>query len=144
MKRDDLLRLLYGLTMVLAGLVGLALVLFVFLALAGISTPVSWLYVVVYFGAAMLGPLLLVAGGALFALRLKPRLAAMVALAGASVVTIWTAGILGSALLNAARPSANPAIDNTIHLRDSAIYGILAVAAAAIDWVGYRALRLAR
>jgi len=137
-------RVLFGLTMVVVGLLGLTLVVFFFLAMAGISTPVSWFYVVLYFGAALSGPLALMSGGALFAVNLKPRVAAKVAFAGAMVVTLWAAGIIGSAVVDAAHPSANPAIDNTIHLRDAVIYGILAVAAVMVDWAGYRALRLSR
>jgi hypothetical protein len=144
MKPDNVKRILYGLTMFLIGLLGLALIAFFFLAMAGITTPVSWSYAVLVFGAALSGPLMLVAGGALIALKPKPRAAARIALAGAVVVTLWTAGIIGSAIIDAMHPSANPAIDSSIHLRDAMVYGILAVAIGMVDWAGYRAFRLCR
>jgi hypothetical protein len=144
MKPSGVKRALYGLTMVLVGLLGLAIVAFFFLTMAGITTPVSWFRVVVFFGAAVSGPLMLIIGGACFALDLKQRAAARVALGGAIAVTLWVAGIVGSAIVDAVHPSANPAIDSTIHFSDAMIYGILAVAAAMVDWAGCRALRLAR
>jgi hypothetical protein len=130
--------------MVLIGLLGVALAGFFFLAMAGISTPVSWLYAVVVFGAALAGPVMLLAGGALFSLNLKAQVAAKVALAGAIIVTLWAAGLIGSAVAHAAHPSANPAIDSAIHLRDAVVYALLAVAAGMADWAGFRASRLAR
>lgn len=144
MKPDKVRRTLYGLTMVLIGFLGVALVGFLFLAMAGISTPVSWLYVVVVFGAAVAGPVMLLAGGALFSLNLKSYVAAKVALAGAIIVTLWAVGLIGSAIANAAHPSTNPAIDSTIHLRDAVVYAVLAIAAGMADWAGYRASRLAQ
>jgi hypothetical protein len=144
MKPDDVKRVLYGLMMVLVGLLGLAIIVFFFLVMAGMTTVVSWFYAVLWFGTALSGPLMLLTGGALFALNLKPRVAACVAFSGAIVVTLWTAGIIGSAVVDAAHPSANPAIDSTIHSRDAVIYGILAAATGMVDWAGYRALRLAR
>ena len=144
MERDDVKRVLYGLTMAFVGFLGLATVVFLFLALAGISTPVSRFYAFSYLGAELLGPLMLLAGGGLFAMNLKRRVAAGIAFAGAIVVTFWTAGIIGSATVNALHPSANPAIDSTIRLRDSVVYGILAVVTGMVDWAGYRALRLCR
>ena len=144
MKPNDVKQILYGLTMVLIGLLGLALIALFFLAMAGITTPVSWSYAVLFFGAALSGPLMLVAGGALTALNLKARAATRVALAGAIVVTLWTVGIIGSAIVDATHPSANPAIDSSIHLRDAVIYGILAVATGMVDWAGYRAFRQCR
>ena len=130
--------------MVLVGFLGLGLVVFVFLVMAGISAPVSWLYVVLVYGAALVGPLMLLAGGALFSLNLKARAAARVGLAGAIIVTLWAAGIICLAIAHAVHPSTNSAIDSAIHLRDMEVYGILAVAAGVADWAGYRASRLVR
>jgi hypothetical protein len=144
MRSDSVKRLLYGLTMVLVGLLGSALVVFFYLAMAGISTPVSRLYVVLFWGAALSGPLMLLSGGASFALNLRARAAAKVALVGAIVVTLWAAGIVGSAIWDSAHPSANPAIDSTIHLFDTLIYGVLAASAGIVDWAAYRALRMTR
>jgi hypothetical protein len=144
MKPENVKRMFYGLTMVLIGLLGLALIAFFFLAMAGITTLVSRSYAVLFFGAALSGPLMLVAGGALIATNLKPRAAATIALAGAIVVTLWTSGIIGSAIVGAAHPPANPALDSSIHLRDAMDYGIFAVAAGMVDWAGYRAFRLCR
>jgi hypothetical protein len=144
MKPDDLKRVLYGLMMVIIGLLGFALIVFFFLAMAGMTTVVSWFYAVLWFGAALAGPLMLLSGGALFALDFVPRLATRVAFSGAIVVTLWATGIIGSALVDAAHPSPNPALDSAIHLRDAGVYCFLAVAAGIVDWVGYKAMRLAR
>jgi hypothetical protein len=144
MKTDNVKRILYGLTLVLIGLLGLALIAFFFLAMSGISTLISLSYGLLFFGAALSGPVMLVAGGTLIALKLKPRAATKIALAGATVVTLWTAGLIGSAIAAAMHPSANAAIDSSIHLRDAMIYGVLAVAAGMADWAGYSAFRLCR
>ena len=144
MKPDDLKRVLYGLMMALIGLLGLALIVFFFLAMAGMTTVVSWFYAVLWFGTALAGPLMLLTGGTLFALNFNPRPAARAAFSGAIVVTLWAAGIIGSAAVDAAHPSPNPAIDSAIHLRDAGLYCILAVTTGMVDWVGYQAMRLAR
>jgi hypothetical protein len=144
MKPDNVKRILYGLTMVVMGFLGLALIAFFFLAMSGITRFVSLSYALLFLWAALSGPPMLVAGGALIALKLNPRAATKIALAGAVLVTLWTAGIIGSAILDAMHPSANPAIDSSIHLSDAMIFGILAAATGIIDWAGYRAFRLCR
>jgi hypothetical protein len=144
MKSNNAKRLLYGLTMALAGLLGLMLVAFFFLAMSGISTPVSCFDVIFAFAAALSGPLMLLTGGSLLAVNVKPRAAAWVGLAGAAVVTLWSVWIVGSAIVDAIHPSPNPAIDSAIDPRDAMIYGILVVATLTTDWVGYRALRLSQ
>jgi len=130
--------------MALVGLIGLALVVFFFLAMAGITTVESWVGVFFWFGGALMGPLLLLVGGALFALNLRPRSAARAALAGAIVITFWAAWLVGSAVISAVHPSKNPAIDCSIHRGDAVIYCVVVIVAGMVDWAGFRALRLAR
>lgn len=144
MEPDGVKRVIYGLTIAFIGFLGLAIIVVLFLAMAGISTPISRFYAFSYLGAELSGPLMLFAGGALIALNVNRRIAAGIAFAGAIVITIWAAGIIGSAILDALHPSANPAIDSTIHLPDLMVYAILAIVAGMVDWAAYRALRLCR
>lgn len=141
MKSYEIKRLLYALTMILIGIFGLALIGFFFLAMAGMSTPISMTYTTLYLTAALAGPLMLLTGGTLLALNLKARASATIAFTGGIIVTLWAVGIICSAILDAARGSTNPAIDTTIHLKDVLLYGILAAAAGLVDWAGFRALR---
>ena len=62
MNREQMRRLFCGLGMAFLGLLGFALVAFVWIALAGISTPVSWVSVILDFGSALAGPVMLLAG----------------------------------------------------------------------------------
>lgn len=143
MSRGDLRCVLYGLAMAFVGLLGVALVVFVWIALAVISTPVSWVYVILGFGAAMAGPVMLLAGGVLYSLNLRGRFAAKIGSAGAILATLWVAGFIGLALVQAAHPSTNPAIDSSIHWSDAMLCAALVIAAGVADWAALRALRLA-
>lgn len=135
-------RELCGLAMAFVGFLGLALVAFVWIALAGISTPVSWVYVILDFGFAMAGPVMLLAGGVLYSLNLRGRFAAKIGSAGAILATLWVAGFIGLAIAQAAHPSTNPAIDSSIHLSDAILYALLVIAAGVADWAALWALRL--
>jgi hypothetical protein len=142
--RDHFKGVLYGMTMAFIGVLGLALVGFLFLALAGISTPVSSAYAIVVFGAAMAGPALLLAGGAMYSLHLMARVAATIGAVGAIITTLWIGWLVGLAIVQAAHPSTNPSIDSSIHLRDAVIYAVLLVGSGIADWAALRASRLAR
>lgn len=144
MKRSSAKRVFLGLTLALVGLIGLALGVFFFLAMAGITTVTSVFYAVLWWVVALSGPFMLLIGGALLALNLKPRVSATVGFVGAIMVSLWVGGIIGSAVIDAMYPSANPAIDSTIHPHDAIFYGVLAIACGIVDWAGYSALRLPR
>jgi hypothetical protein len=137
-------RTIYGLVMAFIGLVGVGLVVFVFLTMAGISVPVSWPSLAIVFGVALSGPLMLLTGGALFSLNFRANAAAKVAFIGAIIVTLWVAGIVGAAIVQAVHPSTNPAIDSALHPGDALFYAILILTSGIADWLGYRASRMAR
>ncbi len=144
MNREQMRRLFCGLGMAFLGLLGFALVAFVWIALAGISTPVSWVSVILDFGSALAGPVMLLAGGVLYCLNLMTRFAAKVGLVGAILATLWVAGFIGLAVIQAAHPSTNPAIDSSIHWSDAMLFAALVIAAGVADWAALRALRLSR
>jgi hypothetical protein len=69
MEQDDVKRMLFGVMMAFVGFLGVATIVSLFFAMAGLSTPVSRFYAFSYLGAELLGPLMLLVGGALFALN---------------------------------------------------------------------------
>lgn len=135
------LRSIYGLVAALIGALGAGMVGFIFLALVGVSTPLSWATVLLGFGSAATGPLLLLVGGTMLLLNAKPTAGARIALFGATICTAWVLWFVGLALFQAAHPSSNPAIDNSLHKIDAALYGALVLVAALADWAAFRASR---
>jgi hypothetical protein len=133
-----------GLVLAVFGFVGVCLVAFAFFTMAGISVPVSWADISIGYGAALLGSLMLLIGGVLLSINLRSHTASKIGLVGAALVTILVVGNIGSAILQAFRPSSSPAIDSAIHLSDLIISAILVVAVAIIDWVSYRAIRITK
>ncbi|MGC8549569.1 MAG: hypothetical protein ACP5M4_07700 [Acidobacteriaceae bacterium] len=144
MSRDDLRLSLCGLAMAFVGLLGLALIASVRIALSGISPPVSWVSVILDFGSAMVGPVMFLAGGLLYFLNLMTRFAAKVGLVGEILATLWVAGFIGLAIVQASHPSTNPGIDSSIHWSDAILYAALVIVDGVTDWAAPRALRLSR
>lgn len=138
-------RTVYGLILAILGLVGVCLVAFVFLTMAGVSAPVSWAHIGISYGAALLGPLMLLIGGVLLSVNLHSHTASKIGLAGAALVTVWVVGVIGFAILQAFRRSISQAIDSVfVHPIDLIISAILVAAVAIIDWASYRAIGITK
>lgn len=136
-------RAVCGLVLAVFGLVGVCIVAFVFLTMAGISVPISWADIGIGYGAALLGPLMLLIGGVLLSINFRSHTASKIALLGAALVTMWAVGIIVTGILQAFRRSTSRPVDSVlVNLSDLIIGAILVVAVAVVDWASYRAIRI--
>jgi hypothetical protein len=77
--------------LLLLGVIWALLVVWMFLALMGITDPISAMRVVLYFVVLLLGPLLLIAGPILVLSGRHPKAGAILAMVGCIILTITVA-----------------------------------------------------
>lgn len=120
-------RRFYGLILLAAGLFETAWVAFV-----GV-VPVPWAYL------ALVGPFMVLVGGALITMNVVAGAGSRVAAAGAGIITIWFVGMAGWALRTVLVGS--PAAPGGDAVK---FFGLVAILVLVVDWAAYRAISTIR